>query len=545
MNYIIPVLCFLVASLYGETADTLFFNGDILTVNDRAPSAEAIAVKDGKIIYVGERKGAQEFKGDNTQLVDLKGMTLLPGFIDPHTHVMLRAIIDISVDVSPFENKTIGDVLNVLKEATKKGPVLAFGYDPSLMTEPGELNFKTLDSVSTEVPIVVVNKSGHIVYANHKAFELAHITEETKNPLGGSYQRDKEGRLTGVGFEVPAVGRIVGAVNTIKPDQYEKLALNASKEYARWGYTTVTDLGLGLPLPTPMDHIKTMREVSSNIDSPIRIQGYVIYDLLDKVPGLKKQNTDRFTILGVKLWADGSVQGYTAALTEPYLNETTKGTLNFTQDQLSDMVLNIRKNQIQVAVHANGDQAIADTLTAFEKAQKAYPSDDPRFRIEHATVMDPKLWDRVKKLNATPSFTEEHVYYWGEAFKDKILGDPRAEWIDAAKTAKDLGLKFSFNDDALAGANPLLFIQVAATREMRDGQILNPNQRITVEDAIKGLTIYPAWQTFRENELGSLEVGKFADFVILDRNPKRVNVNEIKDIKIVETWLNGKRVNSR
>ena len=130
----------------------------------------------------------------------------MPGFIDPHTHVFLDALIAASTDVSPFKYKTIAEVTEVLKEASKKGSVLAFGYDPSLMTDPGQLNFETLDAISTEVPIVVVNKSGHIVYGNHKAFELAKITDETPKPIGGSYQKDKEGHLTGVGYEVPAVG---------------------------------------------------------------------------------------------------------------------------------------------------------------------------------------------------------------------------------------------------------------------------------------------------------------------------------------------------
>ncbi len=542
MNYIIPFLCCLGQILAQETADTLFFNGDILTVDDKNPQVEAVAVKNGTIIFAGDRQQAFSLKDEKTELVDLKGMTLLPGFIDPHTHVFLRAVIDASTDVSPFKYKTIDEVLSVLKEALKKGPVLAFGYDPSLMTKPGELDFKTLDTLSKDIPIVVVNKSGHIAYGNQKAFELAHIAEDIKNPAGGSYGRDENGELNGTAYEVPAVSRLVSAVNKINPNEFEALGKKTMQDYAKWGYTTVTDLGLGLPLPTPEDHIKLMRSLSSDIDAPLRMQGYVIYDLLNKVPGLQNQNTDRFKVLGVKIWADGSIQGYTAALKEPYSDKDTKGVLNFKQNTLTQMISNVRKNNIQVAVHANGDQAIEDTLSAMEAAQKAYPSDDPRFRLEHATLVEPGQWQRVKKLNATPSFTEHHVYYWGEVFKDKILGDVRAEWIDAAKTAKDLGLKYSFNDDDLAGANPLLFIQVAATREMRDGQILNPEQRITVDDAIKGLTIYPAWQSFREKEIGSIEVGKLADFVILEKNPKRVPANTIKDIKIVETWLGGKKV---
>lgn len=529
------------SSLMSETADTIFFGGDILTVNDQQPEAEAVAVKNGRIIFVGDKKGAFELKGDGTELVDLQGKTLMPGFIDPHTHVIMDAIIGASTDVSGFKYKTIGEVTQVLKEAAKKGNVLAFGYDPSLMTDPGKLNFTTLDAISTEVPIVVVNKSGHIAYGNHKAFELAGVTDATPKPVGGSFQKDKSGNLTGVGYEVPAVGRLVAAVNKIKPEEYPEMTRKALRIYANAGYTTLTDLALGLPLPTQMDHIKIMRDISNSSDPVVRLQGFVVTNMLDQIPELRKEDNDMFKVLGLKIWADGSIQGYTAAMKKDYLNSDTNGTLNFTQDQLTELVMAARKNGIQVAIHANGDRAIEDVLVAYEKAQAAYPSDDPRFRIEHASIVDPEQWKRVAKVKATPSFTEHHVYYWGEVFQNKILGNPRAQWLDAAKTAKDLGLKFSFNDDSLGPAQPLFFIQVAATRQTDSGKVLNADQKISIDDAIKGVTIYPAWQSFREKDLGSIETGKFADFVVLEQNPKKVDVNKIKDIKVAGRWLNGKK----
>lgn len=539
-HWLVLGLC-LTGSLMGETADAIFFGGDIITVNDLQPQAEAVTIKDGKILFVGDKKTAFEQKGEKTELVDLQGKTLMPGFIDPHTHVMLNALINVFVDVSPFKYKTISEVLQVLKDNVSKGSVIAWGYDPSLMTDPGELNFKTLDAISTEVPILVINKSGHIAYGNHKAFEVAGITDATPKPVGGSYQKDAEGHLTGVGYEVPAVGRLIAAVNKMTPAQYPQMIKDALKVYAAAGYTTLTDLALGLPLPTADEHIKMMQEAANAPDAEMRLQGYLITNLLEKIPDLRKSNNDKFQVLGLKIWSDGSIQGYTAAMKEDYMNSKTKGTLNFSQEQLSNIVLAARKIGVQVAVHANGDQAIEDTLNAFEKAQSTYPSNDPRFRLEHASIVDPKQWKRVADVKATPSFTEHHVYYWGDVFKDKILGDPRAEWLDAAKTAKDLGLKFSFNDDSLAAANPLLFIQVAVTRKTDDGRILNADQKITIDDAIKGVTLYPAWQSFREKELGSIEKGKFADFVILQENPKVTETSKIKDIKVVGRWLNGKK----
>jgi predicted amidohydrolase YtcJ len=541
---VFSIICLALCSLSaldGKEADAIFFGGDVITVNDLQPEAEAVAILDGKIVFVGDKKGAFAWQGEGTKLIDLKGKTLLPGFVNPHTHVTLIGLLTFATDVSPFKYKTIAEVMDVLREAAKKGPVLALGYDPSLMSDPGQLDFKTLDAISTEVPIVVVNKSGHIAYGNRKAFELARVSDSTPNPVGGSYQRDAEGHLTGLGYEVPAVVRLVSVVNQATPEDYTEMTQAALKILADAGYTTVTDLGLGFPLPTQQDHIETLRKSTEGPNPLVRLQGYVVTNLLDQIPKLQKQNSDWFKVLGLKIWSDGSIQGYTAAMKKDYKGAKTKGALNFSQEQLTQIVMSSRRQGIQVAIHANGDQAVEDTLIAFERAQQAYPSSDPRFRIEHASIVDPKQWKRIAQVKATPSFTEYHVYYWGGVLQDKILGDPRADWLDAAKTAKDLGLKFSFNDDTLGPPAPLLFIQVAASRKTDDGRVLNSKQKITVDDAIKGVTLYPAWQSFREKELGSIEKGKYADFVILSQNPKKADPETIKDIQIVERWLNGKK----
>ncbi len=527
---------------FAQQVDTIFFGGDILTVNDKQPTAEAVAVAEGKIIFVGDKAGAMALKTDKTALVDLKGKTLLPGFIDPHTHIMLEAFFTVSPDISPFDNPTIADVVKVLTEASKKGPVLAFGYDPSLMTEPGELGFETLDKISQEVPIVVVNKSGHIVYGNKKAFEQSKITDSTEDPAGGSYGRDKDGHLTGLGYEVPAVMAVTSPMLGLLKFNFADLAKNVANHYSKNGYTTVTDLGMGLNMPTPEEHINILRTTADSPGSPIRIQGYVVYPLITKFEELQKLNNDRFKILGIKIWSDGSIQGYTAAFKERYKDKDTTGVLNFDQDKLNKLVLNVHEKDYQVSVHANGDKAIEYTLNAYENAQKVHPREDPRLRIEHASISNQDLLKRMVAVKATPSFTDEHVYYWGKVFKDKILGEERTNFLDSARTARDLGLKFSFNDDTLADINPLFLIQVAVTRQMKGDGILNPAETITIDDGIKAMTLYAAWQSFRDKELGSIETGKFADFVVLEQNPKKVDTDKIREIKIIETWVDGKKV---
>lgn len=226
-----------------------------------------------------------------------------------------------------------------------------------------------------------------------------------------------------------------------------------------------------------------------------------------------------------------------------YKGKNTVGELNFSEEELQDKILKAHQKDLQVAVAANGDRAIEVAVEGFEKAQKIYPKLDPRFRIEQAVVAEEKLIKRMAAAKASPSFTIEHVYYWGKAFKTTILGNMRAERVDAMRSAKEAGMKFSLNDDGpTTSANAMLMVEIAATRKMLDSKVLNPKETVTVHQALKALTICAAWQTFREKELGSIESGKYADFVELNRNPLKVTPDRIREIEIVSTWIDGKKV---
>ncbi|MBI5272620.1 MAG: amidohydrolase [Chlamydiia bacterium] len=542
MKTLCTLLCALSCFAAEKQADQIFFGGPILTVNDEQPTAEAVAVYQGKIVFVGPFSEAQEFQETTTKLINLQGNTLLPGFIEPHTHLLFQGLVEKLTNVSALQYKTIDSILEALQEAAQKGPVIAFGYDPSLMTEPGDLGFTQLNAVSDTVPILVISQSGHIAYGNRKAFDLAGITDKIGPLQGGSFGRTQQGLLNGKAYELPAIAALMAAFKTLAFD-YAQIAKTSAFHYAEKGFTTVTDLALGLPFPTPVEHIQTLQALAMSPDAPIRLQGYVISPLLERIGKLKRKNTPNFVILGIKIWADGSLQGYTAALKKRYRGKNTCGTLNYTQDALNALVLQAHRKNLQIAIHANGDQAIAYALTAYETALDKKPAKDPRFRVEHATIADHALLQKMALVSATPSFTNPHVYYYGQVMRDQILGNKRANSIDSARTAKSLGMKFSFNDDApLSPPNPLLLMEIAVTREMEGGGTLNGEETITIDDAIKAFTIYPAWQSFREKELGSIEVGKYADFVILDHNPKTTKPHLIHAIRVLETWLNGKRI---
>jgi predicted amidohydrolase YtcJ len=538
----IAIAFLLTLPLYAEEpADLIFLGGAVVTSDLLRPEVEALAVRGDRIVAVGDREDVLAFKGPETEVIELDGRAVLPGFVGAHTHPVFRELTRHAVDVGPTLHGSLDSVLATLREEAAKGPVLAFGYDQSLIEGEPALNFENLDAVSDDVPIVVVNLSCHIGYANRAAFELAGIGESTLDPVGGNFERDQDGKLTGVANEIPGLSVLLAAFSDAPPD-FEALARETLVQYASHGFTTITVTGLGMPFPTPEGHIRNLKQAAESDGAPVRVQGYVNSDMLDHIPEMVGGD-DRFKVLGMKLWADGSIQGYTAALKENYSNRDSRGIANYTQQELDEILGTAHRKGLQLAVHANGDQAIEMSLSALERAQREYPREDARHRVEHFTVANRELLKRAKEAGVTPTFLDQHVYVWGKVFRDRFLGHERAHTIDPAGTAERLGMHFSFHDDAPTGQpDPLLMIQIAVTREMRGGGVLNESERIPIDRAIRALTFDPAWQSFCEDTRGSLEVGKYADLVLLSGNPRKVDANKIKDLKVLETWVGGERV---
>jgi len=533
-------------AMAAEPADRIFVGGNVVTANPERPEVEGLAVRDGRIAAVGDRERVQRLKGPETEVVELNGRALLPGFVDPHTHPVSRQITQDMVDVGPFSHTSFNAVKKTLREAASKGPVVAFGYDPSLMEGNAQLGFDTLDAISTEVPILVVNLSGHIVYGNRKLFAKAGITKDTPNPTGGRYLRDDQGRLTGVAQEVSAILPLLkGVAGTAKELDFAAATRETLRRYAANGFTTITVPGLGMPSPTPEAHIANLRKAARADQAPVRVQGFMISSERQRIAKLRQDNDARFRVLGMKLWADGSTQGYTAALEDPYKGRDTRGEANFEPDQLNRLIAKAHDQGWQVAVHTNGDRAMDMTLDAYARAQEEHPRPQARHRMEHCTVANRGLLHRAKELGVTCSFLNQHVFVWGQKFRDVILGEKRAAHLDPAGTAERLGMRFTFHDDAPTGQpDPMLMLQTAVTRQMRDGGVLNRAERVPVDRAIRALTRDAAWQTHFEDRVGSLEKGKLADLVLLSANPRKVDPTAIKDIDVLATYLAGRRIES-
>jgi predicted amidohydrolase YtcJ len=348
---------------------------------------------------------------------------------------------------------------------------------------------------------------------------------------------------------MPALTPFVQAMPRPSASEYLRLVNAYLRQCAAAGCTTVNDAGTGLM--AGVEEATMYRTLAEQPNAPVRISCFAVGSLLDewvKTPGVGPgQGDERFHWAAIKYWADGSTQGGTAALRQPYLNAPAGDTTSYLAYTHDDLLANVRRAHglgWQVSVHCNGDAALDQALDVFETVLREAPRPDHRHRIEHCTVADEAQMERLHRLGLTPSFLMNHVYYWGRVLRDELLGAARTDRLDPAGSAVRLGMPFSLHcDAATTPVGPLSYVQTAVTRLMRDnGEVLGPDQRVSVEEALKAVTSYPAWQLRLDHLVGSLEVGKLADLAVLDRDPRAVDPTTIRSIQVVETWLGGQAV---
>lgn len=540
---------FAVRAVEVEPADTLFINGPVLTIRPRG-EASALAVRGGRIVAVGDAKSVRRLQGTNTELVDLKGATLMPGFVEPHVHIDLTAINLGMVQVGSEKpgGMSVAEVKETLAAAVPRIPtggwLLANSFDPSRTTPLfTELNADDLDAISKEVPIFVLNASGHIGYVNHKAIELAGLTDKTPDPPSGRFGRDGQGRLTGQLFEPSSFVPFFAKIPPPKPADIRVAFLQTLRNFSARGVTTAGDLNTGLALGVDAE-IALLKSLAA--ESPVRVRCYLAYlALLGKMPPVRAfEGDDKVQFIGIKVTADGSTQGYTAAVGVPYLGTTNRGALDWPATQ--ELIGKIRPYYDagwQIATHANGDRAIDQTLEVYGSLLANTPDKaSRRLRIEHFTVTTPTQLERVRDLGVSVSMTIGHVYFWGSVFQRAILGAERAARIDPAGDLKKLGVRYSFHSDStVTSVDPLRYLMNAVTRvpQQNDGRVLGSKQRISIDDALQAMTLDAAYQVFLDDRVGSLEVGKYADLIVLDRNPRRVDPADLGSLKIQRVYLGG------
>lgn len=539
----LPLAAFLL--LQAAAADRVWINGNILTMDPSGGTAQAVAVRDGRILAVGGNQAVRSAASPDASVVDLAGRTMLPGFYAAHDHFPASGFMGafyVDLNSPPMGNiRDIGQLVAALAEKARTlrpGEwIIGRGYDDTLLAERRHPTRADLDRASTRHPIWIVHTSGHLGAANSLALETARIGRDTPQPAAGVIRRDASGEPTGVIEEaLSLIGR-----HTPSPtlEQRMQAVKAATASYRARGVTTAVVAG------GSRDRIVELKTA--------RARGFLALGIVqmlsggDSVPAGASETAawrsrDGSIRTGaVKLFQDGSIQGYTGYLSAPYHERRERGYPARSKQELIAQVSRYHKAGYQIAIHGNGDAAIDDILDAFEAAQRDNPRSDTRHRIEHCQTAREDQLDRMKKLGVTPSFFVAHVYYWGDRHSNLFLGPERAARISPLASALRRGLRFTLhNDTPVTPVDPLHLVWCAVNRVTRAGAVLGPDQRIAALAALRAVTIDAAWQNFDETSRGSIEPGKIADLVILAENPLAVPPVRIRDIAILETFLAGR-----
>jgi len=537
-------------------ADRIIRGGGIVTVNPAQPAAEAVAIKGGRIVAVGSEADVMKHKGAATEVTDLAGKTLVPGFIDGHSHFF--SLVDVQTQAlcaSPPAGpcKSVADVIAALekiRERRKIGPgkfVIGFGYDPELLAEKRAPTKQELDAAFPDNPVILVHVSGHGAMLNSKALAAYGVTAATPTPAGGVIGREPgSNEPNGLLFEtafLPIFSNVPG------PDGDEAIQLLKTGQdlYLREGITTAQE---GATLKHQLD---LLRALADRGDLKLDVIALPFIAEVDEIFGGKPPRNEpeyknRLRIGGVKVLMDGSPQGRTACFTTPYLTpgpagqKNWRGELSFPQATLNEMVKKVYDGGATLFVHCNGDAAIDALLEAHRFASGDDPA-KPRGTVGvHSQFIRRDQLAKYKAWGITPSFFTIHCFYFGDTHIAN-RGRAQADFISPMKSARAIGLRPSNHTDFnVAPLDQIFTIHTAVNRLSRSGQVIGADERVTPLEALEAITIDGARQYGEDAQKGSIEVGKLADFAVLSGNPLTVPPASIQTIRVAETIKEGKTV---
>jgi hypothetical protein len=507
-------------------------------MNPKEPHAEAIAIKDGKIVAVGTNEHVKPWIGKQTRIVDLQGKMVVPGLIDTHVHMSGFGRFFTEINLRKVDSiQKMQQLLRTYVQKTPKGKwIFGRGWDQERFRERRYPNRWDLDKAAPNNPVVFTRVCGHICVANSKALELAGITKDTVAPPGGKIDKSPAtGEQTGILLE-NAMNLVWNVVPEPDEEELKEICALACQKALEAGLTSVHWF-----VHSPVE-IRVLQRLRREGKLPIRVYFVVPIEFLDNLikAGLITGFGDPITRIGsVKIFVDGSLGARTAALKQPYSDDpSAKGITLYSQRKLNRLVLKAHKAGFQLAIHAIGDRAIEMTLKALEKALKTVPREDHRHRIEHVSVLNASLIQRMKKLGIIASVQPHFVVsdFWVE----QRLGKKRARWTYAFKTLMEKGILVAGGSDCpVEPINPLLGIHAAVNREML------PQEKITLEEALRIYTVNAAYASFEERIKGSIEPGKLADLVVLSADLRKVEPCKIKDVKVEMTIIGGEIAYSR
>ncbi|MDH5033612.1 amidohydrolase [Chryseobacterium cucumeris] len=549
-----------------QNAEILYFGGPIITMEDTPLQVEAVAIKDGKILFAGTKSDAERFSEPATKMINLNGKTLLPGFIDVHGHLTSRAGMMDVVDLSPEPYGTVNsieDLQNTIKnyikekKITDQQPIIGNGYDDAIMTEHRHPTKAELDVISKTNPIIVIHASGHASVANSAMLKLLGITESSKDPEGGHIGRDKKtGKLNGKLEENASFNALLvitekmGKGKNTEAHAMENL-MKAQNEWLSYGQTTICDGR------TMGESVALLEKAASQHLLKADVVYFPDYEYFKKdfnsfKPKYMKYE-NHLKLAGFKFSDDGSPQGKTAWLTQPYLvppegqSKDYKGFPIFTDETLYNYLKVLFQNHITAQLHVNGDAAIDQAIRVIQrlKDENIYKP-ELRATLIHVQNSRPDHIQKIKELGVIPSYFSTHAYLWGDWHYSSVFGPERASFISPANSALKAGIIFTIHHDAPVTPPDLITaVYAAVNRKTRSGMILGPNERITTMEALKAITINGAYQLQEENRKGSIKPGKLADFVILDQNPLTTTPENLRNIKVLETIKEGYSVYKR
>jgi predicted amidohydrolase YtcJ len=526
--------------------DLVVLNANVWTVDPRQPRAQAFAVRDSRFVAVGASADIKALAGKRTQVFDAKGMTITPGFIDCHNHAPGETLLYDVLVGNPFEVEfvTIDSIVGKLRARAATLPpdtwVVGEFYDDTKVKDGRLITAHDLDKVSTDHPVVVRHRGGHTSFYNSKALAMAGVTRATPNPPGGTYDKGPDGELNGRVTDLATrVFDGVGKRRAFSPDEAARRSRDGlahiSKQFVRYGLTSVCHEG---------GDLGALQDVRARGDLKHRVSYEAIGPVLEAMirGGMQTGLGDEWIKLGATFehLVDGSFSERTMAMSTPYpgVSPPYYGNLTETQDVLNAWIERVHRAGIDVNCHANGDVAIAQVLTAVERAQKLFPRPNARPKITHCTLVNDDLVRRIKAAGVVPACFSTYAYYNPDKFK--FYGQEMLKHCMAFRGFIDAGVPVCAGSDFNPGPfSPLMAIQAMVTRTGWNGETWGANQKITVDEALKVNTLNGAYATREEAIKGSIAPGKLADFVVLADDPHTVDPSKIKDIRIVRTVTGG------
>ncbi|GIO06778.1 amidohydrolase [Brevibacillus reuszeri] len=528
-------------------ADTVFLNGQVVTVDAENRIMEAVAVKGNQILAAGSNEEIRQHIHADTKIIDLQGKSLLPGFIDAHLHITIYGTNKLGVDCKAMGIQSIAELLDALKEQANKtaigGWVRACGFDENLMMEKRYPTLAELDEISTNHPIFVMRTCAHHSVVNSCAMGIAQYDRDTPDPQGGRIDRDESGALTG--FLVETAHMKMFELAAFNEAEYKKGLRMASKDFVAAGITSVHDAGGYGP-----ENYRAMQKAVQEGDVKVRIYAIICSlnqseDFVRKMieAGLVTGTGDnRFRIGPAKVFTDGASIAPTMAMREPFTSKPQDyGILYYEQDELNTILGEAHAKGFQITAHAQGDRAIEMLLNCFEAALEAHPRENHRHRIEHAGVSAPDLLRRMADLGVVPIPNPAFIYDYGDSYV-KNIGE-RVGHMFPARDQFDLKIiAAGASDSPVTDFNPLIGIHAAVNRQSKSGQVVGDNQRVSVMEGIRMFTWNGAYASFEEGIKGSIEPGKLADLVVLDGNILDTPKERIKEMKVEMTMIDGEIV---